>query len=571
MIFLGRPDTRIPWRAPLVIVVLAGALMLPGGTATAQRPARQEVRGTVFDGEANASVEGAMVLLFDTNGRRVHGVLSGTGGFFRIDVPTPGRYRLRIERIGYANAETEPFEVAAGTVTWQFVTATVEPVELAQLDVSGSTRCQVRPEGIATATVWEEARKALAAARWTEDRELYRFSWIRFERDVATDGRRILDETRTFNRRFTSTPFVALDLDLLEQKGFVEALPNGSARYYAPDATVLLSDMFLDTHCFRLRDRDMESGRLLGLVFEPIPGRDLPDVGGVVWLEEDSGRLHSLEYRYVNHPLRLPSNRGGGDLTFAELPNGTWIVKDWRIRMPKLAQELDRRSGFRRWLITGYHDTGGIVQQATTNTGTIVMDAVRGGITGVVVDSAGRPVAGAPVRIQGTEAADTTAIDGTFSFTDVGDGVWSVAAAVPELDGLGYVTELEVEVHESGMSPVRVELPSLADVVRERCPDTPPGPARFVVLGHVVDAAGASVPNALVRVAWTAPQGQDGRPDQQSHWVDLSADAEGKFAYCAPAGRRLQIQAQSGRSRSLPLEVETSPRRGVAALSVVLP
>ena len=93
------------------------------------------------------------------------------------------------------------------------------------------------------------------------------------------------------------------------------------------------------------------------------------------------------------------------------------------------------------------------MQQTTTNTGTIVMDAVRGGITGVVVDSAGRPVVGSPVRIQGTEAADTTATDGTFSFADVGEGIWSVASAVPELDGLGYVTELEVEVYQSGMSP----------------------------------------------------------------------------------------------------------------------
>lgn len=66
-------------------------------------------------------------------------------------------------------------------------------------------------------------------------------------------------------------------------------------------------------------------------------------------------------------------------------------------------------------------------------------------------------------------------------------------------------------------------------------------------------------------------QDQDGPPNQQSHCVDLSTDAEGKFAYCALTQSRLQIQAQSGRSRSLPLEVETSSDRGLAAVSVVLP
>ena len=39
--------------------------------------------------------------------------------------------------------------------------------------------------------------------------------------------------------------------------------------------------------------------------------------------------------------------------------------------------------------------------------------------------------------------------------------------------------------------------------------------------------AGASVPNALVRVTWTVFQDQDGPPNRQSHWVDSSADAEG--------------------------------------------
>ena len=568
---LGRAEVRMSSRAALMTIVLVGALALPGGDATAHRPARQEVRGTVFDGETATLVEGAMVLLFDAGDQRVNGVLSGTSGFFRIDVPMPGRYRLRVERIGYVNTETQLFDVAAGTVTWQDITTSVEPVELAQLDVSSSARCQIRPEGIATATVWEEARKALAAARWTEDRGLYRFTWARFEREVAADGRRVLEETRSLNRRFTPAPFVAVDLDLLTNKGFMEVLPGSGTRYYAPDATVLLSDAFLDTHCFRLQDREAEGGHLLGLVFEPIPGRDLPEVSGVLWLEEETARLRALEYRYVNHPLRIPSNEGGGDLVFADLPNGTWVVKEWRIRMPNLAQEFDRRGGFRRWLITGYRDAGGIVQQAATNTGTIVMDAVRGGITGVVVDSAGRPASGVPVRIQGTGAADTTAADGTFSFGDVGEGTWSVAAAVPALDDLGYFTDVEVEVRQTGMAHTRLELPSIRAVLNERCHDTPLGPDRGVLLGRVVDGAGATVPHALVRVTWTTFESSGGDLSRRSQWVDLSADTEGVFAYCGKMERRLQIEGQSGRLRSPPFEVEAPPDGGVVVVSVVLP
>ena len=550
------------------LVPLVFALTFSSGSVHAQ--ATQEVRGNVIDGATGALVEGAMVLLFDADGQRVNGVLSGTSGFFRVDAPTPGRYRLRVERIGYANTETELFDVAAGTVTRQDVTTSVKPVELAQLDVSGSTRCQIRPEGVATAIVWEEARKALAAATWTEDREMYRLTWMLFEREVAANGRRILDETRTFNRGFTPTPFVAMDPDLLANEGFVETLPGGGARYYAPDATVLLSDPFLDTHCFRLRDREEEGERLLGLVFEPMSGRDLPDVGGVLWLEEESGRLRSLEYRYVNHPLRLPTNDGGGDLVFAELPNGTWIVREWRIRMPYPLQELDRQGRFRRWVINGYRDTGGVVQQATTNTGAIVMDVVRAGITGVVVDSAGRPVTGAPVRIQGTEAADTTAADGTFSFTDVGEGTWSVAAAMPELDGFGYLADIEVEVRQAGMVAARLELPSVRDVAHERCGATPPGPGRPVLLGRVADSAGAAVPEALVRVAWTSFQSQGVDLQVFSEWVDLRADDQGVFTFCEVEGRRIEVEAQLGRSSSPPVQVDVPRGASVVTTTVVL-
>ena len=50
----------------------------------------------------------------------------------------------------------------------------------------------MRPaEGAATAIVWYEARKALAAASWTWEREMYRFAWTRYERRLSDDGRRV--------------------------------------------------------------------------------------------------------------------------------------------------------------------------------------------------------------------------------------------------------------------------------------------------------------------------------------------------------------------------------------------
>ena len=149
-----------------------------------------------------------MVLLFDERGVRVNQVLTASNGWYRVHVPAPGHYRLRVERIGYASTDSDAFEVAAGAPLEKMIPTLIEPIQLAAFDLSGSSRCQVRPaDGVATATVWEEARKALTAVTWTSDREIYRFAWKRFQRGMDATGRRILSERRTFNRQFTSQPF----------------------------------------------------------------------------------------------------------------------------------------------------------------------------------------------------------------------------------------------------------------------------------------------------------------------------------------------------------------------------
>ncbi|HZD06306.1 MAG TPA: carboxypeptidase-like regulatory domain-containing protein, partial [Longimicrobiales bacterium] len=201
--------------------------------------AQQQVRGTVLDADSREPVAGAMVVLLDADERPVGRVLTSADGSYQVAVPAPGRHRLRLDRIGYASTLGPLFDVAAGETVERDVVARVRPVELRGLEAEGARRCQVRPaEGLATARVWEEARKALAAAQWTAERELYRFSWERYVRDVAPDGERILSEERTSHRRFTSQPFEAADTRLLAREGFVRR-DGDEVVYYAPDARVL--------------------------------------------------------------------------------------------------------------------------------------------------------------------------------------------------------------------------------------------------------------------------------------------------------------------------------------------
>ena len=548
-------------------MLLPALAVLPGA---AESQETQEVRGNVLEGDTGAMIEGAMVLLFDEAGRRVNGVLSGASGFFRVYVPAPGRYRLRVERIGYANTDTEPFDVAAGAIVQRQVTTVVQPIELAQLDITGSNRCQIRPEGVATAAVWEEVRKALAAATWTAERGMYRFAWVRFERRMAANGQRVLSEQRSANRQFAPQPFVAEDPQRLAEDGFIEMHSDGTWEYLAPDATVLISDPFLDTHCFRLEGLQEEGGRgLMGLAFEPVQGRDRSDVRGVLWLEAETARLRSLEYRYVSHPLGLPDNDAGGDLTFAELPNGTWIVKEWRIRMPNILEERDGQGRFRRYVITGYQHTGGIVQRAATASGTVVLDDTQGGITGVATDSIGQPLSGIRIWIAGTELADTTDSGGTFSIAGIGEGTWAVAAATPQLEMIGRVAELEVEVDQIGMRTVHLELPSVQKVARALCP-TPPDGRRSVLLGRVVAATGAPASGAVVQVTWTTVGGV-GNLRAQRGTFGLIADERGSFVQCDLPPSLLQIQGSSDGRESSAVQVAVGSGTEVVTVHVVLP
>ena len=105
--------------------------------------------------------------------------------------------------------------------------------------------------------------------------------------------------------------------------------------YYAPDADVLLSDAFLDTHCMSLVEGEDEAEGLVGLSFEPTQDRGVTDISGVLWLDPADAELQWLDYQYEF--LDVPnSERLGGKIRFSGLPDGTWIVRQWYIRMPIL-------------------------------------------------------------------------------------------------------------------------------------------------------------------------------------------------------------------------------------------
>jgi hypothetical protein len=505
-----------------------------------------------------------MVVLLEGE-RTLARALTDADGSFRMSVERPGRYELRVDRIGYTSTYTEPFDLPAGAIVERTVESQVEAVVLPGISVEGSGRCEMRPEdGRATAILWEEARKALEAATWTSERGLYRFAWTRFLRELAPDARSVVGETRSVRSDRLPQPFVSVDAELLAREGFLRE-DGGVLSYAAPDASVLLSDAFLDTHCFTVASgRDGEEA-LAGLRFEPIGGRTLPDVEGVLWMGARTGRLRSLEYVYVNLPWPVADRRAGGDLFFEALPNGTWIVHEWAIRMPRLVERRSAAGELIEHEIVGYRVEGSVVNVVATATGEVVeRQSQPGAVLGIVADSLGLPATGARVWIAGTDFAAETGSDGRFAFTGVGDGTWSVGASLPSLDRVGHPgTFSEIEIERGAAGELRLALPSTRDAALARCEAVSPSEPSTVLVGRVVDEAGRPVSGAAVRALWSTGARQEG--------IGLETDASGRFIVCGfPISRNVRSWATMDTRESAVVEASVASAPGVAVIEVEL-
>lgn len=316
------------------LLLLATALL--AGPASAQ-----SVRGRVVEPGTGQPVSGAVVMLLDAQGARVTATLTDAQGGFAMNAGAPGTYSLRAERVGYAAAASPALSLAAGQTAEQALVMEPRLVTLEPLLVTATQReCTIRPQAEA-AVAWEELRKALDATAVAEQRQSHAFRkrYFRNERSLAR-RRRTSSEAWT-SPDFSTEPFHATDVDRLAEHGYVEGGVQGdSLVFHAPDARTLLSDAFLDHHCFRLRERD----RSVGLEFAPTAERTLPDVRGILWMDRRTARLRKLEYTYVNLPYANPRDPLGGELEFEQLPDGAWIVRRWVVRMPRLRITEDGRT-----------------------------------------------------------------------------------------------------------------------------------------------------------------------------------------------------------------------------------
>jgi hypothetical protein len=527
------------------------------------------VHGTVRE-DGGAPVGGAVVTLIAGDGRRVASSLSADGGRFTVRAPAAGSYSLEVKRIGVRVVRLGPFELTAGENRQEDVTVRPIPRLQPEVRIAGRTKCLVRPEGNeATATVWANARAALDAVRLTEQGRLVHASITRFGRDLDARGVRVLKEERRESFTYGERPFVSKPAEELSRNGYVQREGNGFV-YYAPDVSVILSDVFLAEHCFRLVKGNGADSANVGLAFEPVRGRDVADIAGTLWIDRETSELRSLVFVYENAPPPHERGQGGGSLQFRRVPTGGWIVDRWTIRWPRFAGNTRRDAASTAVLMGNRQPSAVLAYREEGGEATVIQagDVGFGVLRGRVMDpDRGTPARGARVFVSRGALVQTRAVsdaEGRFVADTLPPATYSVSVSAPRLDSLGIAARSrEVTVQARDSLTLDLALPGEQAVWQALCPNTQPG-ADVAILRVLATEGRNGEPRgaATVRVSW-------GGADAGA--VTQTADDDGARTFCElPVQRKLRVSVSDG-SREVVGRDVTLPPASVVIVPLAVP
>jgi len=307
-----------------------GLLFLGFATARAQG-----LKGTVVEQDSRQPVPAALVQLLAADRDSILlSTATSSQGRFTLPLIAPGLHRVRILRIGFRPWTSEPLAFDRVTREELFAIPAV-PVVLSEITVEAKSPCRGSPqEDQRMALLWDDARTALGLLGAGSTEEMLEYQSI-LTRRMVDPGDHLVSENSLSAFGRGAWPIASQPAESLALLGFVQSRDSVMGPvYFGPDVSVFFSDAFLRTHCFRLVPPARGEPDLLGLGFEPVKGRAVVDIEGVLWLDRQHNLLRRLEYRYTGLWSWVPRGATGGRLDFSLLPEGQPILTGWTIRAP---------------------------------------------------------------------------------------------------------------------------------------------------------------------------------------------------------------------------------------------
>ena len=450
----------------------------------------QIVRGTVSSAVGSGRVAGAVVLLLDSALTTHARTLTSDSGTFVVGAGSPGRFQLKVMRIGFRPTESPVFDLQRDTAIR--VALTDIPVVLPALVMRDRNDCRLHPDttaaGVATFALWDQARTAIMAASITMEQQAYQFTKLLQLRVYDVKQHALSDIALREAVTQGASPWASLPADQLRRDGYMVQDDSGLT-FWAPDLDVLLSSYFTEEHCFHMAAAPAPDSGLVGLEFEPAARPRHVEIRGTLWLDAASKELRRLRFAYVNLPGVDDDTLLGGHVDFTRLTTGAWILPSWSIRMPTPVRKgvvQAFSSGFGpsttirshgRWRISTdfVRVVGGDVHavRRSEDDDSVLWRRPTGGarITAFVPNDTGpAPARGAFIRLVGSPFGGNADAQGQVRFERVLPGTYLFEATTPLHDVVEARAERAVvTIHAGALTEGLVRLKPLAIAAAEAC------------------------------------------------------------------------------------------------------
>jgi hypothetical protein len=292
----------------------------------------------VIDAASAAPIASALVEVRGDSGDAIIRRSTDRNGNYFIVLPAPGRYHLRFAAIGYIRQVAEPLDLESGVRVLGDVRLDPTRVELTELVTTDTRRgCRTSPEaGTQLSRVLEAAAEALRVMRATVESGALRLRVESVSRTVLQAGRgdRVTADSAVIDG--LNWPIEAGAAQTLEIGGFASLGDRARGQgwvFHGPDADVLFSPWFLESHCF---DASLATGSdTLVIAFRPArTAGDRVDISGRLLFDARTLVLHRMEFSHENLPRGMPRGSVGGEIRFARTSHDTWLPVEWMMRAP---------------------------------------------------------------------------------------------------------------------------------------------------------------------------------------------------------------------------------------------